>query len=329
MRTRQLGHTNLFLTTVGFGTWAIGGADWDSGWGPQDDADSIAAIHRALELGVNWIDTAAIYGVGHAEEVVGRAIAGRRQEVMIATKCGRHEGKNGQIYGRLKADSIRQEAEDSLRRLNIEVIDLYQIHWPDPDEDIEEAWRTIADLIKEGKVQYGGVSNFNVEQLKRIQPIHPVASLQPPYSLLERGVEQELLNFCAANKIGVIAYSPMQAGLLTGKYDKEQIADLPDSDWRKEDEHFQEPEISANLEFIDKLQAIAKRSGYTLPQLAIAWVLRRREVTAAIVGARHPSQIEETAQAAKLDLSAKDNADINELLREREQKLKRQQRNKQ
>ncbi len=322
MRTRVLGYTGEELTTVGLGTWAIGGGGWEFAWGPQDDAESIAAIQRAIDLGINWIDTAAVYGLGRSEEVVGRAIAGRRDEIFLATKCGLvwDEGSTTP-YGQLKTDSVRQEIEDSLRRLDVDVIDLYQIHWPNPDEDIEEGWTVIAELIEEGKVRYGGVSNFSVEQLERVQPIHPVASLQPPYSMLERGVEDELLEYCAANDIGVIAYSPMQAGLLTGKFSKERVNNLAEDDWRRRNAHFQEPELNINLEFVEQLRPIAERNGKTLPQLAIAWVLRRPEVTAAIVGARRPSQIEETAPAGDWELSQSDIAAIDELLKERERKL--------
>jgi aryl-alcohol dehydrogenase-like predicted oxidoreductase len=346
MQTRKLGYTDLHLTTVGLGTWAIGGGGWAYGWGPQDDAESMATIRRALDpsitlrqgsgqgsghgLGINWLDTAAVYGLGHSEEIIGRALAGRRGEVIIATKCGLvwDEGSTTP-YGRLKAESVRREAEASLRRLNpsinsghrVEVIDLYQIHWPNPDEDIEEAWGVIADLIREGKVRYGGVSNFSVEQLKRVQAIHPVASLQPPYSMLRRGIEEDLLPYCAANDIGVIVYSPMQAGLLTGKFTRERVERLPDDDWRKRNSHFQEPELSANLAFVEKLRPIAERNGRTVAQLAIAWVLRRPEVTAAIVGARRPSQIEETAPAGDWVLSAEDIAEIDTLLAERERAL--------
>jgi len=322
MQTQKLGYTDLHLTTVGLGTWAIGGGGWAYGWGPQDDAESIAAIRRALDLGINWIDTAAVYGLGHSEEIVGQAIAGRRDEVIIATKCGLiwDEGSTTP-YGWLKAESVRREVEASLRRLNVEVIDLYQIHWPDPDKDIEEAWAVIADLIREGKVRYGGVSNFSVEQLKRVQAIHPVASLQPPYSMLRRGIEEDLLPYCAANDIGVIVYSPMQAGLLPGKFTKERAASLSDDDWRKQSSHFREPELGANLALVEGLRPIAERNGRTVAQLAIAWVLRRPEVTAAIVGARRPSQIEETAPAGDWVLSAEDIAAIDALLAERERAL--------
>ncbi len=323
MRTRKLGYTDLHLTTVGMGTWAIGGSGWEWGWGPQDDAESIASIQRGLELGINWIDTAAAYGLGRSEEVVGRAIAERRDEIIVATKCGLvcDEGST-EVYGCLTAESVRAECETSLRRLNVDVIDLYQIHWPHDEEHLEDAWSTIADLVQEGKVRYAGVSNFSVEQIKRIQPIHPVASLQPPYSMLERGVEEELLPFCAANDIGVVAYSPMQTGLLTGKYTKERVTSLPDDDWRKDrSPHFQEPALSANLELVEGLRPIAERNGRTLPQLAIAWVLRRPEITAAIVGSRRPEQIEETAPAGDWVLSEEEIAEIDTLLEKREQAL--------
>jgi aryl-alcohol dehydrogenase-like predicted oxidoreductase len=322
MQTRKLGYSDLHLTPVGLGAWAIGGGDNPYGWGAQDDADSIATIRRALDLGINWIDTAAGYGKGHSEQVVGKAIAGRRHEVSVATKCGilwKPDGSD--IYGHLKADSIRREVEDSLRRLNVEVIDLYQIHWPLPDEDVEEGWGTIAELVKEGKVRYGGVSNFSVAQLKRVQPIHPVASLQPPYSMLVRDVEKELLSFCAANDIGVIVYSPMQAGLLTGKFTQERVASLPEDDWRRRSPHFQEPQLSANLALIEGLRPIAERNGRTLSQLAIAWVLRRPELTGAIVGARRPSQIEETVAAGAWKLSKEDIAEMDGLLARRDQAL--------
>ncbi|MBE7474096.1 MAG: aldo/keto reductase [Anaerolineae bacterium] len=322
MQTRQLGYSDLQLTVVGLGTWAIGGGGWIYGWGPQDDADSIAAIQRALDLGINWIDTAAVYGAGHSEEVVSRAITGRRHEVIVATKGGRIlEPGQEQPFARLKADSLRREVEASLRRLRVEAIDLYQIHWPDPDEDIEEGWGAVAELIREGKVRYGGVSNFSVAQLKRIQPIHPVVSLQPPYSMLRRGIEDELLDYCAANNIGVIAYSPMQAGLLTGKFSRERLATRPDDDWRPRNEHFQEPQLSLNLELVEKLRPMAARHGRNVAQLAIAWVLRRPEITAAIVGARHPAQIEETAPAGDWQLSAAELAEIDNLLAWREQRL--------
>ena len=314
MQTRKLGWTGLNLSTIGFGTWAIGGGGWKYGWGPQDDRDSIATILRAYEMGVNWIDTARVYGIGHSEEVVGKAIKGLHKKPIIATKCGRVWDKDGNIFGSLKKERIRFEVEASLKRLKIDVIELYQIHWPDPEEDIEEAWGAIADLVKEGKIRYGGVSNFSIEQLKRIQPIHPIASFQPPYSMLVRGVEDGLLDYCAANEIGVIVYSPMQKGLLTGRFSRERVQNLPEDDHRRKDAHFQEPELSANLELVEGLRPVAEKSGRTVAQLAIAWVLRRSEVTAAIVGARRSSQIEETVVAGEWILGKEDIVAIHMLL---------------
>jgi len=321
MKTRKLGWTDLNLTTIGLGTWAIGGG-WKYGWGPQDDQESIATVLRAVEKGVNWIDTAAIYGLGRSEEVVGRALKELSQRPIIATKCGLAWDKDRNISGCLKRESIRTEVEASLKRLQIEVIDLYQIHWPNPDGDIEEGWGAVAELVKEGKIRYGGVSNFSVEQLQRIQSIHPVASLQPPYSMLVRDVEDKLLDYCATNNIGVIVYSPMQRGLLTGKFTRERAQNLPEDDHRSKNALFQEPQLSANLELVERLGPIAEKRGKTLAQLAIAWVLRRPEVTAAIVGARRPSQIEETFSAGDWVLSEEDITTIEELLKEREKRLK-------
>ncbi|MGQ9709720.1 MAG: aldo/keto reductase [Anaerolineae bacterium] len=324
MQTRKLGYTDLYLTSIGLGTWAIGGGGWEYGWGPQDEADSIRTIQRAIDLGINWIDTAAVYGLGRSEEVVGKAIRGRRDQVVIATKCGLVWDEGSTVpYGRLKAWSVRKEVEASLRRLNVDVIDLYQIHWPNPDEDIEEAWATIADLIREGKVRYGGVSNFSVEQMKRVQAIHPIASLQPPYNMLRREIEAEILPFCAANNIGVIVYSPMGSGVLTERFSRERVAELADDDWRKKhNDNFREPLLSANLALVDGLREIARRYGRTVSQLAIAWTLRRPEVTGAIVGARRPEQIEETAPAADWILPPEVLAEIDDLLTRRAEMLK-------
>ncbi len=321
MHTRRLGLTDLHLSSIGLGTWALGGV-WQYGWGPQDEQESVAAIRRALELGVNWIDTASAYGLGRSEEVVGQTIQGLVEKPIIATKCGRVWNETGKIFGNLKRESIRAEAESSLRRLKIDTIDLYQIHWPDPDEDIEEAWEAMAELVKEGKVRYLGVSNFSVEQLNRIQPIHPVASLQPPYSMLARGVEADLLAYCAANNIGVIPYSPMQKGLLTGKITRERVRNLHESDHRRRDSNFREPRLSANLELVDALRVVAERRGKTLAQLAIAWVLRCPEVTAAIVGARRASQIEETVGVGEWVLSQEDIGFIEALLDDHQRTLK-------
>lgn len=314
MRTRTLGHTDLQFSAIGFGAWAIGGGDWKFGWGPQDDNDSIAAIHRAVDLGVNWIDTAAVYGFGHSEEVVGRALKGLSQRPFIATKCGRVKGPDGAPMAHLKRASVLAELDASLKRLGVDVIDLYQIHWPQPEEDIEEGWGAIADAVKAGKVRYAGVCNFNVAQLQRIMPIHPVASVQPPYNLLNRDIECDLLPFCAAHNIGVVVYSPMVKGLLSGKWTRERTEALPANDHRRNDLRFIEPQLSANLAIVDRLRPIAQQHGCTVGQLAIAWVLRRPEVTSAIVGARNAAQVNETAQASDLVLSAEHLAEIERIL---------------
>lgn len=314
MNTKQLGNTDLHLTRIGLGTWAIGGGNWKFSWGPQDDSESIKAIHRALDCGINWIDTAPAYGLGHCEEVVGKALSGMAKRPFVATKCGRCWDDNRQIVPRIKRDSIIDEVEASLQRLQIEHIDLYQIHWPQPDEDIEEAWETVASLIQSGKVRYAGVSNFNREQLLRIQPIAPVASLQPPYSMLVRGVETELLPYCEQNNIGVIVYSPMQKGLLTGKVTRQWVDALPSEDHRRNDAQFQEPKLSQNLKLVDGLRPIAESHGRTVAELAIAWTLRRPEVTAAIVGARRPDQIDALISAADWQLSADEISQIDAIL---------------
>lgn len=319
MQTRKLGFTNLNLTTIGFGAWAIGGP-WEFGWGSQDDGESIATIQCALDSEINWIDTAPAYGLGHSEEVVGQAIRGRRDKVIVATKCGLawDDPSTRSVFNRLKAWSVRKEAEDSLRRLDVDVIDLYQIHWPNPDEDIEEAWTEIARLVEEGKVRYAGVSNFSVRQIERAQKIHPVASLQPPYNMIDRAVEKVLLTYCAAHNIGVVAYSPMASGLLTGKFTRESIAQLPADDMRHRNDHFRETELPANLALIEKLRPLAARLDRTVGQLAIAWVLRRPEVTSAIVGARHPSQVAEITAAADYALTADEISEIDALWAERD-----------
>lgn len=301
MKTRKLGYSDLHLTPIGLGTWAMGGGDWKFGWGDQDDDASIASVHQALDAGVNWIDTAAIYGHGHAERVVGKAIQDRRDDVLIATKCGRvWEGESREISKSLRRESVHREVDVSLQRLGIDCIDLYQIHWPEPDEEIEEGWGAVAELVEAGKIRYAGVSNFNMEQLKRIQPIHPVTSLQPPYSMLRREVEEEILPYCRENQIGIVAYSPMQAGLLTGRFSKERVQNLPANDWRKANPFFTSPQLEANLSIIERLRSVAAQMEITLPQLALAWVLRRSEMTAAIAGARRPEQILETVKAGEI-----------------------------
>ena len=321
MRTKRLGNTDLDLTTVGLGTFAIGGPDWDAGWGPQDDHDSITAIQKALDVGINWIDTAPVYGLGKAEEIVREALKDVKEKPIIATKLGLVWDETHNISGKLKRDSVRKEVDASLHRLGTDVIDLYQIHWPNPDEDLEEAWTEMAALVEEGKVRYIGVSNCSVEQMERLQSILPVASLQPPYSMIIRDIEKDILPYCGKKNIGVIPYSPMQRGLLTGKYTKESIQKLDRKDHRLGEPYFQEPEFSVNLKLVDRLKPIAERNGKSLAQLAIAWVLRRPEVTAAIVGARRPSQVEETVIAGNWILSNDDISEIDKLLKERDEEL--------
>ena len=312
MDTRQLGQTDLHITPIGFGAWAIGGGEWAGGWGAQDDQESIAAIQRALDLGINWIDTAPAYGLGRSEEVVARALKGRSERPYIFTKCAIRWREDRSIYNSLTAASVREEVENSLRRLQTDVIDLYQIHWPDPANEIEEAWSTMADLQREGKIRYLGVSNFSVEQLRRMQAIAPVASLQPPYSLLKPQVEDELLPFCLEQQIGVIVYSPMMSGLLTGKMTRERIMNMPDDDWRRNAPEFQEPQLTRNLELVEVLRSIGERHGRSPGEVAIAWTLRHPAVTGAIVGARRPSQIEGTVGAADFRLSPEELAEIDQ-----------------
>jgi aryl-alcohol dehydrogenase-like predicted oxidoreductase len=317
MQTSALGNSDLKITRVGFGAWAVGGSGWQFAWGVQDDNDSIAAIHRALDLGVNWIDTAAVYGLGHSEEVVARALkswSGPRPYVF--TKCGLRWDGQGNVQKILSRESIRRELEDSLRRLSVDVIDLYQIHWPpDPDSPaLEEGWSTLADLQREGKVRNIGVSNFNVSQLKRAKKIAPITSLQPPYSLIHREVEEELLPYCLREGIGVIVYSPMASGLLTGAMSRERIARLPDDDWRKKHSDFTEPNLSRNLELVEHLREIANRHHRSVGEVAIAWVLRNPAVTGAIVGARNARQAEGVMRAGDLRLNDKEVNEIEDFL---------------
>ncbi len=290
--TKKLGNSDLEITALGVGAWAMGGAGWKFAWGQQDDADSAAAIRAALDAGMNWIDTAAVYGLGHSEEVVGRTLKEVSKKPYIFTKCERRWDENGNIFPSLKADSIRQECEASLQRLQVEQIDLYQIHWPDPEADIEEGWTEMARLQQEGKVRWIGVSNFNVAQMKRAQAITPITSLQPPYSLLARQAEPEILPFAKENNIGVIVYSPMRAGLLTGKMTKERAQSLPQDDWRSRDKDFQDPLLSRNLKLVELLAAIGKMHGRTPGEVALAWTLCNSAVTAAIVGLRRADQVE-------------------------------------
>lgn len=314
MEKRILGNSDLAITPVGIGAWAMGGAGWAFSWSAQEDSDSIAAIHRALDYGVNWIDTAAVYGLGHSEEVVGKAVAGRANRPYIFTKCARiWDESTRQIGKSLKADSIRRECEASLRRLNVDVIDLYQIHWPEPDEDVEEGWSTLLDLKREGKVRWIGVSNFNVAQMRRAQSLGPVTSLQPPYSLVSREVESEILPHALANHIGVICYSPMKAGLLSGAMTRDRALNLPADDWRRRNPAFQEPQLTRNLKLAEALGAIAQRHGRTTGEAAIAWVLRHPAVTGAIVGMRNAAQVDGVIGAAEFRLSPEEISSIEQV----------------
>ena len=310
LKTSQLGSTGLEITRVGFGAWAIGGGGYDWGWGAQEDGDSIAAIHHAIELGVNWIDTAAQYGFGHSEEVVGRALAGLPERPYVFTKAGQPEGPGRTAVQSLKRDSLRRELEGSLARLGVDAIDLYQIHWPIPDEEVEEGWSTFVELKEEGLIRHIGVSNFNVEQLRRAQAIAPVETLQPPYSLVARGAENELLPFAEREGIGVIVYSPMSSGLLTGKMTRERIESLPEDDWRKRDPRFQEPQLSQHLALVERLQTIADRLDVTPGAVAVAWTLHSPAVDGAIVGFRRPDQVDPILAAANIELSDEDVATI-------------------
>jgi aryl-alcohol dehydrogenase-like predicted oxidoreductase len=303
MQTRQLGNSDLRITPLGVGAWAMGGADWAFAWGAQDDNASIRAIHAALDAGMNWIDTANVYGLGHSEEVVARALAGRADRPYVFTKCARVWDENRRIGRSLKADTVRRECEASLRRLNTDVIDLYQIHWPEPEGEVEEGWATLARLKEEGKVRWIGVSNFNVDQMRRMQAIAPITSLQPPYSLIRREVEPEILPYCAEQKIGVLAYSPMGSGLLTGAMTRERVANLPEDDWRRRGPQFQEPLLTRNLKLADKLKEIGARHNRNASEAAIAWVLRNPAVTGAIVGIRNAEQVAGVVGAMEFRLS--------------------------
>ena len=310
LKTTQLGNTGLEITRVGFGAWAIGGGGWEFGWGLQEDEESIEAIERALELGVNWIDTAAAYGFGHSERVVGRALEGLDERPYVFTKASLLEGPGRRVVHSLKRDSILREAHASLERLGIDAIDLYQIHWPIPEEDIEQGWAAFAELKEQGLVRHIGVSNFDVEQLRRIQSLAPVETLQPPYSLVDHGVEEEILPFAEREGIGVIVYSPMGSGLLTGRMTRERIANLPDDDWRKHDARFQEPQLSRHLALVERLEAVAERHDTTPGAVAVAWTLHNPAVHGAIVGFRRPDQVDPIIAAASLEFSDHDLAGI-------------------
>jgi aryl-alcohol dehydrogenase-like predicted oxidoreductase len=310
VRTARFGPTGLEITRVGFGAWAVGGADWEFGWGAQDDEESIAAIHRALELGVNWIDTAAQYGLGHSEEVVRRAVGGAEPRPLIFTKGGQPEGPNRTSFQSLKRDSLRRECEGSLERLGVDAIDLYQIHWPIPDDQVEEGWAALAELKEDGLVRHIGASNFSVEQLERVEAIAPVESLQPPYSLLDRDVEAEILPYCREHDIGVVVYSPMASGLLTGAMTRERIEGLAQDDWRRRSASFREPRLSRNLEIVERVKAVAERHGVSPGAVAVAWTLRHPAVHGAIVGFRRPDQVDPIMVAADLELTDEDVAEL-------------------
>src|SRR3569833_965148 len=311
---RQLGNSDLHLTPIGFGAWAIGGGNWEFAWGPQDDNESISAIRRALELGVNWIDTAAIYGLGHSEEVVAKALKGTSHKPYVFTKCSMRWHDDRSIYRSLKAQSLEEELNASLRRLNVDTIDLYQIHWPNPETEIEEGWSALAKFKEQGKIRFIGVSNFNVDQMKRAQKIASITSLQPPYSMLRRAIEQKILPFAKANNIGVINYSPMLSGMLTGKMTRERIAAMPQDDWRRRAPEFNEPRLSRNLRLVELLREIG--SGHNLEPgvVAVAWTLHHPAVTAAIVGGRSAEQVEGIVPALHVRLSDDEYNRINQFL---------------
>ncbi|MGA2714499.1 MAG: aldo/keto reductase [Bryobacteraceae bacterium] len=316
MQTRQLGNSDLQITPLGVGAWAIGGGGMPFAWGPQDDNDSIGAIQSALDHGINWIDTAPIYGLGHSEEVVGRALKGRSKRPYVFTKCSIVWDDKREVTRSLKRDSIRRECEDSLRRLQIDAIDLYQLHWPDPEPDIEEGWRTLVELQKEGKVRWMGVSNFKPAQMARMEAIAPVTSNQPPYSILSPDIEAEILPYCGAHNIGLIVYSPMKSGLLTGAMTRERIAAMPEDDFRQRTVSFKEPLLTRNLNLVELLREIGKRHGRTPGEVALAWTLRRPEVTGAIVGMRSPKQVDGVVGAAAFRLSTGEVEEIASFLRE-------------
>lgn len=303
METRPFGKTGMQITPIGFGAWAIGGGNWEFAWGPQDDEQSIAAIHRALDLGINWIDTAAVYGLGHSEEVVARALEGMAERPYVFTKCSMIWNDQREVSHSLKRDSLRRELEASLRRLRTDAIDLYQIHWPNPEPDIEEGWATLAEFKREGKVRHIGVCNFNVEQMERISAIAPIETLQPPYSLVHPEAGREILPYAGEHGLGVIVYSPMASGLLTGAITRERVAAMPEDDWRKRAPEFQEPRLSRNLALVERLRAVGERHGRSPGEVAIAWTLHHPAVTAAIVGARSAAQVEGIIGAADLRLT--------------------------
>lgn len=310
MQTLELGRTEMQITPIGFGAWAIGGGNWEFGWGPQDDRQAVEAIRRALDLGINWIDTAAVYGLGHSEELVGQAIRTVQDKPYIFTKCSMIWDDQRKIHRSLTADSVRRECEASLRRLGVENIDLYQIHWPNPEPDLEEGWTAMVRLQEEGKVRHLGVSNFSVAQMRRVERIAPVESLQPPYSLLNRAIEAEILPYCQENNVGVIVYSPMASGILSGAMTRHRIESFPKDDWRRLSPEYREPKLSQNLALADFLKQVGARHGRSAGEVAIAWTLRHPAVTAAIVGGRSAEQVAGTVGAAEFRLSEEEIREI-------------------
>lgn len=316
MQKVRFGKTDLEITTVGFGAWAIGGSGWRAAWGPQDDGEALGAIQRAVELGINWVDTAAVYGLGHSEELVAQALKGfpDADRPYVFTKCSLVWDEGGDISNVLKKDSVKRECEESLRRLQADVIDLYQIHWPRPDEDVEEGWEALSELKDEGKVRHIGVSNFDAGQMGRADGIAPVETLQPPYNMLRRGVEDEILPYARENAIGVIVYSPMASGLLTGRMTRERVENMPSDDWRRNNEQFNDPKLSQNLELVEKLREVGERHDKSPAEVAIAWTLRHPAVSAAIVGGRRPEQVDGIVGAADFCLSEDEVAEIESAL---------------
>jgi len=310
METKKLGNSDMEITRIGFGAWAIGGGDWQWGWGAQEDQQSIDTIHKALEQGINWIDTAPVYGLGHSEEVVGKAIKQTSYKPYIFTKCSLVWDEEKNIAANLTGESLVQEVEDSLRRLDVDVIDLMQIHWPNPDEDLEQGWTVLADLQKQGKIRTIGVSNFSVSQMDRMRKIAPITSNQPPYSLVFPEVEDEILPYCQKNGIGTIVYSPMASGLLSGKMTMERVENFPANDWRRDSDNFKEPRLSRNLALVEVLREIGAKHNCTAGEVAIAWTLLNPGVTAAIVGLRRPDQVDGVVHAGEIALDATDVAAI-------------------
>jgi len=312
---KALGNSDLRLSPVGFGTWAIGGSGWKYTVGPQDDNDSIAAIHSALDLGINWIDTAALYGLGHSLELVARALKSAAKKPYIFIKCSVRWRSDGSLYNSLKAGSVAEEVEASLRSLGVETIDLCQVHWPEPENEIEEGWEALARLRAQGKIRWIGVSNFSVKQMKRAQKIAPITSLQPPYSLLSHKIEREILPFAQANGIGVISYSPMGSGLLTGSMTAETVAALPADDWRREICQFREPRLSRNLRLVQLLREIGEGHGVSPGVVAVAWTLHHPAINGTIFGCRTAKEVRELAPALYFRLSEDEYERIGKVLR--------------